>query len=337
MGELSLPNLEYMQKPTSRSRDFSALLFSLLRYYGGGSRQTFSSIINRTVDYSELSLSEYNRNYLTRLLADRLNVFGLIQKHKWKGHAGWVALDDGFVRIRSGLYLTLGSHRFLSAVRNVIPANNWSLHELYPIPPMLVRDLALIVPTIHSSDDEVASIANRLESLVTSDEYRNLIMLLPGIDKVTDQVVDVEAAQHLIGTADVQKFDFDKCRWSESSAEATRAGGYFRIPHEHGMHNNIVIRRLSGSLLSYTNSDSDWSYLIACRLLRRRLKWQYDVKNWKLNIPRPSFRFLPVVLRKGLCTKSFRWPEINSDNYTFADVSPNDVEVLCSRLKVIEV
>lgn len=326
-----------MQKPTFRSREFSALLFSLLRYYGGGSQQTFSSIINRTVDHSEFSLNEYNRNYLSRLLADRLNVFGLIQKHTSTGHPGWVALDDGFVRLTSGLYLTFGNHKFLTAVRDFVPANRWALHELYTVPPTLVSDLAVVVPTIKSSDAEVARIAKTLESSVTSDEYRNLITLLPGIDEVSDQVMNVGEAQHLIGTVDVQKFDFGKCRWSDSSAEATRAGGYFRIPHEHGMHNNIVIRRLSGSLISYSNSNSDWSFLIACHLLRKRLNWRYDINDRILNVPRSSFRFLPVILRKALCARNFTWPEINSGNYTFRNFSSNDVRVLGSRLKVIEV
>jgi len=326
-----------MQKPTSFSRDFSELLLSLLSYYGGGSQQTFSTVINRTVDYFELSLSEINRNYLSRLLADRLNVFGLIQKSTSNGHPGWVALDDGFVRMTPGLYLTFGNHKFLTAVRDVIPANKWALHELYRIPPTLIPDLAVVVPTINSSDAEVSGIAKMLKSPIISDEYRDLIALLPSIDEVTDQVMNVEEAQHLIGTVDVQKFDFDKCRWMGSSAEETRVGGYFRIPHEHGMHNNIVIRRLSGSLISYSNSNSDWSYLIACHLLHQEPNWRYDTDDRKLDVPRASFRFLPVILRKALCARTFTWPEIRSGNYSFTNISSRDVHVLGSRLRVIEV
>ena len=322
-----------MYTPDDRDLYFTSTLIAGLMYRGAGTTQTLFSLVENVLEYLSIHLKPVELRLLKRLVLNRLRLFGFVETISNRRSSRWVVAPNRLFQHRSGQALILGSTMFGESVRDALGSDGWGSHLIYKFPVATGADLSLRVPQVSLDYKEAEfAIDQTGAELVRSPD---LIQRLPAIQQAFEWCKGKHQVSSAIsGSTEIQVFDYSEFQWREAEPRNI-ASGLYRLPHQFGGYQHLLFKRVSQNLVGFRLHEEGWVVFIGAHLLGISLNWRYAPSLQRLSIPARQISFAPVVVKKALFVRAFRWPELSSHHYHANDISPRDAARLASLFPML--
>ena len=242
-------------------------------------------------------------------------------------------MSDGVIPLGENDFLIVGDSAYTKDVLAKVPLVRVDEHILYKLPYTTETELVISLPKV--STETINSV---VENFLVTRWGEDTVTFLPSEVVLKNQGLDdldnafIPSLFSALEVFDFDSFVWEKVNWSEVKNDFLRT-----VPDKskHEMTQYFIARQSYGErTLSEVNPKGrDWMMFLACIVLRKNLGWRYEETAETLCVPKMHMRLnvMPSIIRRTLCTRPMRWPEIEGGEYRFTQIPKHLYQALSSK------